>query len=259
MPVPLTARPTLLALEGREVPAANLQFLQQSPFAAAASVDVYLNDAKILNDVPFRQATGFLSVPDSVPLKIDVVAGAASDNKSPFVTRTVTLLPNSHAVAALVGNPADLTAATKVALSVSTTGRAVATDATAVDFAVLQASPDAPAVTVKLRGVGAVATGVAYSAFGPGYTSVRPGKYVIDVTAADGVTPVGSYNLDHRSLFHNLEANLMAVDRRLAVELEASFDRDLARCDEIEIANWRRRSFWLKLSERFYFFFRHWL
>ena len=196
MPVPSNVRPTLLALETREVPVASLQFLQQSPYAAAAVVDVYVNDAKLLNDVPFRQATAFLGVPDSVPLKIDIVAGAAADNKAPLTTRTVTLPPNGQAVAALVGNPADTTGTTRVTLALSTAARAASADPAATDFAVLQASPDAPAVTVKLRGGGAVASGVAYAAFGAGYTSVRPGKYVVDVTAADGVTPVGSYNLD---------------------------------------------------------------
>ncbi len=196
MPLPPTARPSLLGLEARDVPAANLQFLQQSPFAAAATVDVYVNDSKVLNDVAFRQATAFMSVPDSVPLKLDVVAGSAADNKAPFLTQTVSLLPNSHAVAAFVGNPADRTGVTRAALVFSTAARAAATDPAAVDFGVVQASPDSPAIAVKIRGAGAVANGVGYSSFGTGYTSVRPGKYVIDVTAADGVTPVGSYNLD---------------------------------------------------------------
>lgn len=78
--------------------------------------------------------------------------------------------------------------------------------------------------------------------------------------AIDGAwVTVGSYNLDHRSLFHNLEANLICVDRALAAQVEASFRRDLARCDELELASWRRRSVLRKVGERFYYLFRHWL
>ena len=196
MPAPLTTRPSLSALEDRTVPAANLQFLHQSPYAAVASIDVYINDTKTLNDVPFRQATAFLSVPDSVPLKIDIVAGAAADNKAPLFTRTLTLAPNTDAIAAVVGNPGDATTAGKLGLAVSTVAQAAASKATAADFTVLQASPDAPAIDVKIRGTGTVANAIPFSTFGNGYTSVPPGKYVVDVTRADGITPVGSFNLD---------------------------------------------------------------
>ncbi len=195
MPQSNTIRPSLTDLEGRCVPSANLQLLQQSPFAAAAAVDVYINDSKVLNDMPFRQATAFLSVPDSVPLKIDIAAGAAADNKSPLLTKTVTLAPNSNAIAALVGNPTDTTGTAKFALTVSTAARSVAATS-AAEFTALQASPDSPAIALKVRGAGAVAGGVAYPTFAGGYSSLAPGKYVVDVTRADGVTRVGSYNLD---------------------------------------------------------------
>ncbi len=196
MPAPLTTRPSLSILEDRTVPAANLQFLHQSPYAAVASIDVYINGTKTLNDVPFRQATAFLSVPDSVPLKIDIVAGAAADNKSPLVTRTLTLAPNTDAIAAVVGNPGDSTTAGKLGLALSTVAQAAASKATVAEFTVLQASPDAPAIDVKIRGTGTFANDIPFSGYGSGYTSVPPGKYVVDVTRADGITPVGSFNLD---------------------------------------------------------------
>ena len=196
MPAPLTTRPSLSALEARTVPAANLQFLHQSPYAAVASIDVYINDTKTLNDVPFRQATAFLSVPDSVPLKIDIVAGAAADNKAPLFTRTLTLAPNTDAIAAVVGNPGDSTTAGKLGLAVTTDARAAASKAATADFTVLQASPDSPTIDVKIRGTGTVANDIPFSNYGSGYTSVPPGKYVVDVTRGDGITPVGSFNLD---------------------------------------------------------------
>ena len=196
MASPTATRPTLLSLEGRDLPSANLQLINQSPYAAAAAIDIYLNNSKILNDVPFRQATAFLSVADSAPLKIDVVSAAATDNKSPLFTRTLTLAPNSHAVAAVVGDPADSTSGGKFGLAVTLAARPVASSAVSADVAVLQASPDAPAIDVKFRNAGAFADNIPYGVFANGYSPVAPGKYVVDVTRADGVTPVGSFNLD---------------------------------------------------------------
>ena len=196
MAVTRPPRLTLTPLEDRDVPTASVQFLQQSPYAAAASVDVYVNGAKFINDMPFRQATAFLAVADSVPLKIDYTPGSAADDSSPILSRTLTLAPNAVAVAALVGNPGDTASPSKLALALSTAARSVAADPAAVEFTVLQASPDTPAIDVKIRGAGTAANDVPFAGFGSGYPSLAPGKYVVDVTRADGVTPVGSFNLD---------------------------------------------------------------
>jgi len=196
MTEPLRTALIVDVLESRETPSASLQFLNQSPFASAAAIDVYLNGVKVLNDMPFRQATAFLTVPDSAPVVIEVASGASADNKSPLVSRTVTLAPGSFAVAALVGSNTDSAGGGKFALAVSTSARGVAADPAAAEFTALQASPDTGAVTVKVRNAGVAFAAVHYQGFAGGYSALRPGKYVVDVTRADGVTRVGSYNLD---------------------------------------------------------------
>jgi cardiolipin synthase len=80
------------------------------------------------------------------------------------------------------------------------------------------------------------------------------------VGAIDGVwSTIGTYNLDRRSFFHNLEVGLITIDRTLAEELEAQFDADLASCKEIVPAEWEKRSLWQKLLERLAYQFRYWL
>lgn len=61
---------------------------------------------------------------------------------------------------------------------------------------------------------------------------------------------VGSYNLDHRSLLHNLEVNLHTVDLPLASDLMSRFDRALAGCREIRLDEWARRSWTDRLQEQ---------
>ncbi|MDZ4820878.1 MAG: DUF4397 domain-containing protein, partial [Planctomycetota bacterium] len=78
------ARPRVIELlERREVMDASLQVIHNSPYAAAALVDVYVNDALLLNDFAFRSATPYVTVPSGVNLKIDITAANAPNNASP--------------------------------------------------------------------------------------------------------------------------------------------------------------------------------
>jgi cardiolipin synthase len=74
----------------------------------------------------------------------------------------------------------------------------------------------------------------------------------------DGVwCAVGSYNMDHRSLRHNLEVNLHVLDTELAAQMKKKFEGDLASSRELTLAEWRRRPWLDKLRERFWYQFQH--
>jgi cardiolipin synthase len=76
----------------------------------------------------------------------------------------------------------------------------------------------------------------------------------------DGVwSTIGSYNLDARSLFHNLEVVLAIVDRGFGAGLERQWAGDAARCREVQLEEWKRRPRWRKVLEWFCYQFRHWL
>jgi len=63
---------------------------------------------------------------------------------------------------------------------------------------------------------------------------------------------VGSYNLDHRSLRHNLEVNLHCMDRPLAEDLMRRFEGALEGSREITLEDWRRRPWTDRLQEMFW-------
>ncbi len=61
---------------------------------------------------------------------------------------------------------------------------------------------------------------------------------------------VGSYNLDYRSLRHNLEVNLHSLDADFAASLAELFERALSGAREITLEAWRRRPLADKILER---------
>lgn len=63
---------------------------------------------------------------------------------------------------------------------------------------------------------------------------------------------IGSYNLDHRSLQHNLEVNLHVLDRGFAGELADLFRRGLEGARELNLADWRRRPWTDRVLEQFW-------
>ncbi len=68
---------------------------------------------------------------------------------------------------------------------------------------------------------------------------------------ADGrVSVVGSTNLDFRSFHFNAECNLVVLDRETGRHLEAAFEEDLTRSEEITAQAWARRPALHKAGDR---------
>jgi cardiolipin synthase len=63
---------------------------------------------------------------------------------------------------------------------------------------------------------------------------------------------IGTYNLDHRSLRHNLEVNANILDRALAAQVAQQFELGLQGSREITLADWRRRPWTERVAERFW-------
>lgn len=76
----------------------------------------------------------------------------------------------------------------------------------------------------------------------------------------DGVwSTIGSYNLDRRSLVHNLEIGIVTLDRRIGVGMQEQFEKDVAICREITLEEWMKRSRWERALEWLLYQFRYWL
>jgi cardiolipin synthase A/B len=76
----------------------------------------------------------------------------------------------------------------------------------------------------------------------------------------DGVwSTIGSFNLDRRSMFHNLEAGVVVLDREFGAAMEREFESSLAQCTEISPIQWRRRPWSQRLVQWFAHLFAYWL
>lgn len=64
---------------------------------------------------------------------------------------------------------------------------------------------------------------------------------------------IGSFNMDHRSLLHNLEANAVCVDLNVGQALDRTFEADLARAQRIDPNTWHRRPWLDKLFEQLFY------
>jgi cardiolipin synthase len=66
----------------------------------------------------------------------------------------------------------------------------------------------------------------------------------------DGLwTTIGTTNFDNRSFAHNDESNVCVHDVSLAQELQRTFLEDLAVCERVDRAAWRRRGGWSRCQE----------
>jgi cardiolipin synthase len=67
---------------------------------------------------------------------------------------------------------------------------------------------------------------------------------------------IGSYNIDARSLLHNLEANIAAVDKRLGAAMDQTFEKDIAKSQRIDPERWHRRPMAEKVVEGIFYMLR---
>ena len=76
----------------------------------------------------------------------------------------------------------------------------------------------------------------------------------------DGVwATVGSTNLDWRSFLHNRELDAVILGAGFGADLERMFEGDLAKSDEITLADWERRPLRQRLLEAFSDLWAYWL
>jgi cardiolipin synthase len=62
---------------------------------------------------------------------------------------------------------------------------------------------------------------------------------------------VGTSNFDNRSFALNEETNICVYDRTLVQQLHDTFVTDLAKCERIDLGEWRKRGVWQRALENF--------
>jgi cardiolipin synthase len=98
------------------------------------------------------------------------------------------------------------------------------------------------------------------SAAGVRVWTFQPSMMHAKILTVDGlVAVVGSSNFNRRSLDHDEEVLLVALDREFVATLDADFEADLERSVRIDVSRWQRRSLPQRLAEAATLPFRRWL
>lgn len=197
----LTAAPAALLAQ-----TARLQVIHNAADPAAASVDVYINGVRALDDFAFRTATPFIDVPAGVQLSVAVAPGSSTSVADALATFDVTLASGGTYVAVANGVLAPASFAANpdgkpiaFTLLVKEAAREAAAG-TGVDLVALHGATDAPTVDVIARGVATLVNDAPYAAI-TDYFTVPAASYVLDVTPGnDNSTVVASYRADLSAL-----------------------------------------------------------
>lgn len=185
---------------------ARLQVIHNAADPIAASVDVYLNGTKALDDFAFRTATPFIDVPANVDINVGIAPGTSSSVNDTIANFVVKFLPNKKYVAVANGVLGSSFSPNPDGKDISFTifakdnVREKANSISKVDFIILHGSTDAPTVDVLARGGGKLVDNASYSDF-TSYLSVKPARYILDITPGnDNNIIVASFEADLRSL-----------------------------------------------------------
>jgi hypothetical protein len=192
-------------------PTARFQAIHNSADAAAAVVDVWFDNTKVLSDVAFRTATAFMDVPAGVPISVAVTeAGSTSPVPNVFQTNVIFFADETYVV---VGNGivsgSGYNPAPPFNIYVYDMGREEATMAGNTDVLVFHGSTDAPTVSIWETGVGAGELFTfAYGDFA-GYLELATDNYIIEVRDETGTVTVASYQAPLAAL--GLEGQALSV------------------------------------------------
>lgn len=179
-------------------PTAQVAIIHNSADIAATTVDVALNGTVVLEDVAFRDYTGYLDLPAGVETTVDV---RLPNGGATVLTGNFTF-DADKAYVVVVDGLASPTGYTPTAVErplsfqVFADARVEANSDSDVDVLVHHGATDAPTVDIQVVGgaVDATIDDVTYSSF-EGYVSLpASNNYVINVKTADGATTVASYS-----------------------------------------------------------------
>ena len=182
-----------------KVGTARLQIIHNAADPAAASVDVYVNGALLLNDFNFRTATPFIDVNSGQTLNIGIAPSTSTSVNDTLVNIPVVLNDGETYVAVANGvlNPSSFAVnpegiSTGFQLLLFDGMQEASINGSSVDLAVLHGATDAPAVDVYARNVAQLIDSITYTSL-QGYLSVPANDYLLDITASNSSSIIATY------------------------------------------------------------------
>ncbi|MEJ2593903.1 MAG: DUF4397 domain-containing protein [bacterium] len=185
------------------VPTARVQVIHNSADMAAETVDVWLNDALLLDDFMFRTASPFVDAPAGEEFTISIQPPSSTSPDDPIWSQNYTLEDGETyiLIASGIVSPSGYDPATPFDIYVYGMGREMASDTNNTDVLVFHGSTDAPTVDVVEIGVGAgtIVDDLAYGEYA-GYLELPTDDYILDIRDETGENSVVSYSVPLETL-----------------------------------------------------------
>ncbi|GAL89075.1 hypothetical protein JCM19538_2064 [Jejuia pallidilutea] len=183
-------------------PSARVQVIHNSADAAASEVDVYLDGVLTLDNFAFRTASAFIDVPAETPISVAVAPSTSTSVADAIATFPYTLTDGetyvlvADGIVSPIGYSPDASTAAGFDIKVYPLGRETAGTSGNTDLLVHHGSTDAPTVDVnEVSGPSVLVNDISYGEFDPnGYLELPTADYTINISTADGVTVVASYD-----------------------------------------------------------------
>ncbi|MEM6264177.1 MAG: DUF4397 domain-containing protein [Bacteroidota bacterium] len=202
---------------------ADAQIIHNSADPGADTVDIYISwiiDSVKLDNVPFRRATGFTTLPSNVPLTINVAGKNSTGSTQGLATFDPTLATgeNYTVVAAGVLDPMNFTANPSgrdigFSLYVTDDARQVSSATGNVDFRVFHGATDVDSVDVLAgQATPPIVDNIAFSDFDD-YLSIAAGNTTVQITPFD----------DNTNILFNYDAPLAAFEDSALVIFASGF------------------------------------
>ncbi len=194
--VALASGGELVELPVYEAPTARVQVIHNAADAAAASVDVWLDNTLLLDDFAFRTASPFVDAPAGTPFTIAVKGPDSQDPNDPIWSMEYTLEEGKTYILVAEGivSASGYDPAVPFNIAVYDMGREAANMTDMTDVLVHHGSTDAPTVDVYEVGVGAgeIVNDLMYGDFA-GYLELPTADYSLQIRDETGENTVATF------------------------------------------------------------------
>jgi hypothetical protein len=191
-------------------PTALVQVIHNSADAAAAVVDVWLNETLLLDNFAFRTASPFVDAPAGEEFTIAIKGPDSQDPNNPIWSQNYTLMEGETYILVANGivSASGYDPASPFDIYVFSGAREMATNTMNTDVLVFHGATDAPTVDIVEVGAGAgtIVDNLAYGDF-DGYLELPTANYSLDIRDESGTTtvvnfaaPLASLELDGQSV-----------------------------------------------------------
>ncbi len=199
--VALASGGPLVELPSEPISTVRVQVIHNSADAAAAVVDVWLDNTLLLDDFAFRTASPFIDAPAGEYFTIAIKPSNSTSPDNPLWSQAYNLNSNNRYVMVARGiiSASGYTPAEPFGISFYTAGREAASNMTNTDLLVFHGSTDAPTVDIFEVSAGQLVDDLSYGSFA-GYLELPTADYSIQLRSEAGTDVIAQYGAPLQTL-----------------------------------------------------------